>query len=654
MPSTERRPTILVVDDDTTLLDVLGRVLKREGLTVVHGAGVAEALEVADSHTPDLALLDLSLPDGDGVSLAGRLHERHPDLPLILMTAYPIRLREDPTITNRFRRVMIKPLNLDELREAVREALRGEPATPSVGARPETRPQQREPAPQPGPAEADASLAPAPVPLPHDRWHWLKSGAMVVVALLVLAAFVIYIAGVPIPGLSSGAETTTQAPPDAVAVDLVKDRSHTISVPDDVKKALGILKGDKDETATAVVPTEARPLVLTASTALDPDQILHVRVRFTPAKVVQIGPAGQDPELHERRISMGAPPRELRVGDRVHRGDLLGVFYSDAVGSQKNALFDAESQWRLDHAILTDAMASSAAVKTFIDNAMRNVEADLNHSNQAANTLRTWGIPEKDIQKIIDEAHESRGDDTRITKEKYEDWGRVEVRADMDGVIVERSIPEKELIQDPTLSLFQLATVDHVQVIANASEDDLKTLVAKQQAGKRLVWSIQTVNGPEKDPATGKDPLFPIDDIGYLVDPIQHSAVVKGYVPNPEGKMRGAQLVTASIPLDPPDDVVEVDVRAIADDGSGRTYVFVQAKDNKSFYTLRRVKVTHRFDKVVYVKSRLDAREAALTPQEMGQGLLPLEPLHEGDRVLKSGVLELKKELEDRESDAGK
>ncbi len=98
MPSTERPLTILLVDDDTTLLDVLGRVLKRDGHTVVQGIGVAEALDMADRHAPDLALVDLSLPDGDGVGLADRLRERHPDLPLILMTAYPIRVREDPAI----------------------------------------------------------------------------------------------------------------------------------------------------------------------------------------------------------------------------------------------------------------------------------------------------------------------------------------------------------------------------------------------------------------------------------------------------------------------------------------------------------------------------------------------------------------------------
>ncbi len=211
-------------------------------------------------------------------------------------------------------------------------------------------------------------------------------------------------------------------------------------------------------------------------------------------------------------------------------------------------------------------------MKTFIDNAERNVEADINHANQAANTLRTWDIPEPDIQKIIDEAKTSRGDDTRIGKEKYEEWGRVELRADTDGVLVERNIPQNELIQDPTVGLFQVAKVDHIQVIANASEYDLKTLVARQQAGQPLQWRIETVNGPDPNE------FFAVDDIGYIVDSNQHSAVVKGYIPNPGGKMRGAQIVKASIPLDPPTDpnthqvnVVEIDVSAVADDGSGRT-----------------------------------------------------------------------------------
>ncbi len=506
---------------------------------------------------------------------------------------------------------------------------------------------------------------------------------MVGVALLVLAAFLLYILGVPIPGLSAGAEATAPPPPSVAAgVTLADGAPHAVVVPEDVRTALGIRKVKKGAsgkevpyddvyTAKAPKPAETRPMILTGSTYLDPDKVLHVRVRFTPAQVVRIGPAGQDSLQHEKiyelnedegsnypkpdRYTPGPlkkPVPELRVGDHVHRGDLLAVFYSDAVGSQKNALFDAESQRRLDQEILDRAEASAAAVEVFVLNARRNLEADINHSNQAVNTLRTWGIDPHDIDAIINEAKSSHGSNAQITREQYESWGRVEVRADMDGVLVERNIPQNELMQDPTVSLFQIATVDHVQVIANASEDDLKILVEmqqkKQKAGEKLQWHIDADNGPDKHAHIDTDAN------GHSVDPNQHSAVVKGRVPNPDGKMRGAQIVTASIPLAPPADVVEVDVDAIADDGSGHTYVFVQTDENKSEYTLKRVKVTHRFDKVMYVKSKLDDKDVELMPQEKEQGLAAPEPLREGDKVLTSGVLELKKELEDRESDAAK
>ncbi len=107
----------------------------------------------------------------------------------------------------------------------------------------------------------------------------------------------------------------------------------------------------------------------------------------------------QDPEAGTQ-----GEPRELRSGDRVQKGDLLGVFYSVDVGSKKNDLFDAQVQLRLDKEILDRAESSAATTEVFLLNARRNVEGDVNNINRAMNTLRTWDIPEKDIQAIIDEA----------------------------------------------------------------------------------------------------------------------------------------------------------------------------------------------------------------------------------------------------------
>ena len=65
---------MLVVDDDPKFRELAGRLLRASGLTVAGEAGsVAEALEAAARLKPSGALVDVELPDGDGISLAGRL-----------------------------------------------------------------------------------------------------------------------------------------------------------------------------------------------------------------------------------------------------------------------------------------------------------------------------------------------------------------------------------------------------------------------------------------------------------------------------------------------------------------------------------------------------------------------------------------------------
>ena len=66
--------SVLVVDDDAAFRQLAARVLASWGHTVVGEAGtVAEALDRAAELTPDVALVDVGLPDGDGFSLAERL-----------------------------------------------------------------------------------------------------------------------------------------------------------------------------------------------------------------------------------------------------------------------------------------------------------------------------------------------------------------------------------------------------------------------------------------------------------------------------------------------------------------------------------------------------------------------------------------------------
>jgi CheY-like chemotaxis protein len=117
------RVTVLVVDDDEVLGCVLGRVLAKEGYDVVRASSAGQACELAQRHRPQLALLDLCLPDGDGIELARQLRQELPDLTTVLATAYPLRLHRHPELAGDFAGVLTKPLDLHELRRTVARSL---------------------------------------------------------------------------------------------------------------------------------------------------------------------------------------------------------------------------------------------------------------------------------------------------------------------------------------------------------------------------------------------------------------------------------------------------------------------------------------------------------------------------------------------------
>lgn len=82
-----RKKRILLVDDEAPLRDMVSSMLAQEGYTQVRTAGnVAEALGVVAAWKPELAILDVMLPDGDGFSLLQRLREMT-DVPALFLTA---------------------------------------------------------------------------------------------------------------------------------------------------------------------------------------------------------------------------------------------------------------------------------------------------------------------------------------------------------------------------------------------------------------------------------------------------------------------------------------------------------------------------------------------------------------------------------------
>jgi DNA-binding response OmpR family regulator len=79
--------TILVVDDDPTVAEVVTGYLERAGFAVERAADGPEALRLAGGTPPALVVLDLMLPGMDGLEVCKRLRESHGRVPVIMLTA---------------------------------------------------------------------------------------------------------------------------------------------------------------------------------------------------------------------------------------------------------------------------------------------------------------------------------------------------------------------------------------------------------------------------------------------------------------------------------------------------------------------------------------------------------------------------------------
>ena len=82
------KANVLVVDDQDSIRHFVSQALEDDGYTVVTAATVREAREAIERDMPDLAFLDLKLPDGTGLELLREIKRVQPEVPVVLMTAF--------------------------------------------------------------------------------------------------------------------------------------------------------------------------------------------------------------------------------------------------------------------------------------------------------------------------------------------------------------------------------------------------------------------------------------------------------------------------------------------------------------------------------------------------------------------------------------
>src|SRR5712691_3501989 len=80
-------PTLLIVDDNETILDLLELLLSNHGLHVLRAQNGDQCLEIVQRQPVDLVILDVMMPGMDGIKVTAELKRILPSLPIILVTA---------------------------------------------------------------------------------------------------------------------------------------------------------------------------------------------------------------------------------------------------------------------------------------------------------------------------------------------------------------------------------------------------------------------------------------------------------------------------------------------------------------------------------------------------------------------------------------
>jgi DNA-binding response OmpR family regulator len=118
---------VLIVDDDTDVLKGLSIRLKANGYSPVFAADGIAAVSVARNEVPEVIILDIGLPGGDGFTVMERLGSILPisQVPIIILTARDVSGNEARARAAGAYAFLQKPVDNDVLLETIREALGG-------------------------------------------------------------------------------------------------------------------------------------------------------------------------------------------------------------------------------------------------------------------------------------------------------------------------------------------------------------------------------------------------------------------------------------------------------------------------------------------------------------------------------------------------
>jgi CheY-like chemotaxis protein len=113
--------TVLVADDELSIRKLYQRELADEGYSLVFASNAQEAIQKAKEATPDLVIMDISMPGMDGIEAMGRMLDDRNELPVVINTAYST--YKDSFLSWPAEAYVTKSSDLTELKDTVRKIL---------------------------------------------------------------------------------------------------------------------------------------------------------------------------------------------------------------------------------------------------------------------------------------------------------------------------------------------------------------------------------------------------------------------------------------------------------------------------------------------------------------------------------------------------
>ena len=124
------RSTLLLVDDDSTFREVLGRALERRGYAVTRAASVDAGLAKALEQAPEYAVVDLKMPGDSGLVLIEKLIELDPNTRIVMLTGYASIVTAIEAIKLGAIHYLAKPCDADEVVAALNKSSEGDSSLP--------------------------------------------------------------------------------------------------------------------------------------------------------------------------------------------------------------------------------------------------------------------------------------------------------------------------------------------------------------------------------------------------------------------------------------------------------------------------------------------------------------------------------------------